>query len=289
MRWEYHVGDARDVLQTLEDGTIQSIITSPPYWNLRDYQVSDSKWKDGWEGSLGNEPGPEQYVSHVLEVFKMALPVLKETGTLWLNLGDCHKNGYLVGVPWLVALGMKRIGWNLVRDIIWQKQNPSPENIKNRPVSSHEYIFMFSKSEKHYYDPDVIRFPFSDSYLERCKYPIGFKDDGSRIRNKGSFSYGMRDPDPKGRLLRDVWTFTTSRTSHNHPAVFPEELPRRCILLSSKEGDTILDLFAGSGTTIKVARDLKRNGIGIDINPEYKDLADERAKLHVPDIEIYAY
>ena len=283
MKWKYLVGDALEVLSSIPTRSIQCIVTSPPYWGLRDYKIPNSTWDDGWVGCLGNEPDPDQYAEHLIEIFNQARNTLKEDATIWLNIGDSYYNDELVGIPWLVAFLFRKNGYRIVKDIIWHKPNPPPQNTTSRPVSAHEHIFLISISKNHFYNPDGFRIPHSRAYIERAKYPMGYN------KNKDeNFKTSMRSPNPNGRLVRDVWSFITAGDREIHPAVFPDELPKRCILLGSNEGDTILDPFAGSGTTIRAARNLKRNAIGIDISSTYHNRANDKAMLNVPDIETFA-
>jgi len=267
-------GDVRQVLSELEPESVQCVVTSPPYWGMRDY---------GTEGQLGLEETPEKFVENMVEVFREVKRVLKKDGTVWMNLGDTYgkqvgkgfntheedgtgnrvtemqekhgdikvKTGLpdksLVGIPWRVALALQADGWVLRSDIIWHKPNPMPESVKDRPTKSHEYIFLLTKSKKYYYDYEAIK-EFS-------------KIDG-RAKNK-----------------RTVWSIPTQAYPEAHFATFPEEIPEVCIKAGTKLGDVVLDPFAGSGTTCAVASKLGRNSIGIELNEEYFKLARKRCKV----------
>ena len=267
-------GDVRQVLSELEPESVQCVVTSPPYWGMRDY---------GTEGQLGLEETPEKFVENMVEVFREVKRVLKKDGTVWMNLGDTYgkqvgkgfntheedgtgnrvtemqekhgdikvKTGLpdksLVGIPWRVALALQADGWVLRSDIIWHKPNPMPESVKDRPTKSHEYIFLLTKSKKYYYDYEAIK-EFS-------------KIDG-RAKNK-----------------RTVWSIPTQAYPEAHFATFPEEIPEVCIKAGTKLGDVVLDPFAGSGTTCAVASRLGRNSIGIELNKEYFKLARKRCKV----------
>jgi DNA modification methylase len=301
------VGDVRQALRTLPEKSIQTCITSPPYWGLRDY---------GTPGQLGLEPTPEEYVANMVDVFREVRRVLRDDGTLWLNLGDCYitsppgnktppkdldgnyrrkqerqlghgeskeaiyqkikcsglKQKDLVGQPWRVAFALQADGWYLRSDIIWHKPNPMPESVTDRPTKAHEYIFLLSKSEKYYYDADAIR--------EKGVYPAGTKGGkGSQARNrqKGVNSRPEEYATYSGtRNKRTVWTVATRPFPGSHFATFPPELIEPCILAGSPKGGTVLDPFGGSGTTTMMAEKLGRDSVYIDLNPEYLDLAKER-------------
>ena len=269
--WEIKQGDALSVLKTMPDQSINTCITSPPYWGLRDYGV---------DGQLGLEPTPAEYVANLVEVFREVRRVLRDDGTLWLNLGDSYagsgkgawdnpsdkvKEVYvpksqdykhmdrvpigtkpkdLVGIPWMVAFALRTDGWYLRSDIIWHKPNAMPENVKDRPTKAHEYVFLLTKSRKYYYDYDAIKEPTRD---------------GKDKRNK-----------------RTVWTINTNPFKGAHFAVFPEELVEPCVLAGCPEDGVVLDPFCGSGTTLLVANKLGRKAVGIEINPEYIEIARRR-------------
>lgn len=263
--WEIRHGDALEVLQTLEPESVQACITSPPYWGLRDYQHPEQ---------LGLEKTPEEYVARLVEIFREVRRVLREDGTLWLNLGDSYSSGGrggggsfmdmrggdgdpqagawahrkdekgwrspppglkpkdLVGIPWRVAFALQADGWTLRSDIIWNKLNPMPESVTDRPTKSHEYLFLLSKSARYCYD-----------------------EPGS------------------GRNRRSVWTIPTQPFHGAHFAVMPQALVEPCILAGSREGDLVLDPFAGAGTVGVVARRHRRRFLGIEIQPDYVRMA----------------
>ena len=317
MRPQLIQGDVRDVLKTLDAESIQCVVTSPPYWRLRDY---------GKEGQLGLEPTPEKYVKNMVDVFREVKRVLRKDGTIWLNLGDTycgtghkgkhtdpkHKKGRngqkvainnkvvglkskdLVGIPWRVALALQADGWYLRSDIIWQKPNPMPEPVKDRPTRSHEHIFLLSKSAKYFYDHDAIREPVKrgtpQAERDYKRMLAGRKEfDGVRKQHKTSKqqnAFVAGDP-LKGRNRRDVWSITTKSYKGAHFATFPEELPEICIKAGTKVGDTVLDIFAGSGTTCAVATKLQRNSIGIELNEEYLELARKRCKMENESLASY--
>mgnify|MGYP003118660807 CR=1 FL=1 len=456
MRPEVIQGDVREVLKTLDDESVQCVVTSPPYWGLRDYGTAT--WEGGDENcehtindgtydpkkgivverpdrssdksccircgakridaQLGLEATPEEFVENMVDVFREVKRVLRNDGTLWLNLGDSyagsngsrgitentpsvkkgdkvllkriegrnfteHKQGGmpivspdsiglkhkdLVGIPWRVALALQADGWYLRSDIIWNKPNPMPEPVKDRPTKAHEYIFLLTKSPKYYYDADAIRVPLSeiskqflnvangnplrevDGFSKEKRYSTGGKLSRAEM---GNFV------NPNGANKRSVWKITTKPYKGAHFATFPEELPETCIkagtskagccskcgkpykrivetgdkysdevyvgqatkdyksakaqnpsdvkrrvLESMREKTTVgwevdcdcnaekvpcvvLDIFAGSGTTLRVASKLGRKGIGIELNPEYIKILKKRCKIESMSLEAF--
>lgn len=271
----YINGDCRHVIPSLNTN-VQSVITSPPYFNLRNY---------GNEGEIGCEVTLEAYLSNLIDVFKLIKNVLNEDGTLWVNLGDtyakkgaCGPNnidrksfkkksnikrkipkGYrakcLIGIPWLFAFEMIKIGYNLRSDIIWNKPNPVPENVKDRPTRSHEYFFLFSKNNKYYYDNEAIKEKSKASSMRRFKY-------------KGNARYQEK------RNIRDVWTIASNtRNRSSHCSTFPYDLIRPAILASTKPNDIILDPFCGVGTVGKLCKEMNRDFIGIELDKGFYDLS----------------
>jgi len=276
----------------LKDKTVQCCVTSPPYWGLRDYGVSDQ---------LGLEQTPEEYVENMVAVFREVWRVLRDDGVLWLNLGDSYynyrgakdrptkqtvanddrhhisaltkrnflidglKEKDLVGIPWRVAFALQADGWYLRNDIIWHKPNPMPESVTDRCTKSHEYIFLLTKSARYYYDNEAVKenstYPNDDRKARVNKNSKDFQRDGN-ILAEGSEVYPKRNK-------RTVWTITTKPYSGAHYATFPPELPEICIKAGSKEGDIILDPFIGSGTTCMVARALGRQSVGLDLSFDY--------------------
>tara|TARA_R100000152_G_C6779245_1_gene210698 strand:- start:1503 stop:2423 length:921 start_codon:yes stop_codon:yes gene_type:complete len=274
-------GDAVEVVRTLDDSSIQTVVTSPPYWALRDY---------GDENQFGAESTVEEYAANLVRLFEEIKPKLKDDGTVWLNIGDSYagfsgntggatgsdrrgtrntkvnKTGAnikardLIGVPWVAAFALREAGWYLRCDIVWHKPNPIPESVRNRPTRSHEFIFLLSKNQQYYYNMDAIREPLISK--------------PSKKYNKKGERMIVGDP-TKGKNSRDVWTIAPKAIRNSHIAVFPPELPKKCILAGSKPGDIVLDPFSGSGTTCRVARELGRKGIGIELSEDYHKLAME--------------
>jgi len=319
-------GDSLEVLKTLESESVDCLITSPPYWGLRDYGV---------EGQLGLEKTPEEYVAKLVEIFREAKRVLKKEGTFWLNLGDSYagncsrtsseRAGYgaeregiytktgnglkskdLVGIPWRVAFALQADGWYLRQDIIWAKPNPMPESVTDRCTKSHEYIFLLTKSPRYYFDNEAIKekATYDDPRMVDGFVPKSIngkhKDDlqnsshrkqyksteaGGGNGVKGHSGYFKADGSPIGTLnmrnKRDVWTVTTSPYPEAHFATFPQDLIVPMIKAGCPEGGIVMDVFMGSGTTAITARTLGRNYLGIELNPEYIKLAEDRLRQEV--------
>lgn len=373
MSYEIHHGDALAVLRTMPEASAHCCVTSPPYWGLRDYGV---------DGQLGLEASPFEYVDVMVEVFEEVRRVLRDDGTLWLNLGDSYAGSWgaqsrgkgeldpknpnggalkrgvsianqilsapaknpgrnpssfrrdradagglrhkdaglkpkdLIGVPWRVALALQEAGWWLRSDIIWHKPNPMPESITDRPTKAHEYLFLLAKSESYYYDAAAIAEKVAISQLGRVRDGVV---GGKSHEERGQHSQGglYRGPNGKnaataqqasGRRMmenakaardaggehdapfgekrnrRSVWTINTQAFAEAHFATFPEDLVRPCILAGCAHGGTVLDPFAGSGTTLLVAEKLGCHGIGIELNEEYINIA--RRRLSQPSLAL---
>lgn len=294
-----HTGDALDILESMPDESVQCVVTSPPYWGLRDY---------GMDGQLGLETAPEEYTETMVNVFRQVKRVLREDGTLWVNLGDSYAAGGrggggekqatnrgsllgpkkapkglkpkdLVGIPWRLAFALQDDGWYLRSDIIWAKPNPMPESVRDRPSRAHEYIFLFSRSRKYYYDADAIRVPHKESSLNRVEYGLKQKHPdgvGVGMPPVTKDKMGERFCNPKGANRRTVWNIATQSFPGAHFATFPIEIPLTCIRAGTKHGDLVLDPFSGAGTTGVAACSLGREYIGIELNPEYNDMAERR-------------
>jgi DNA modification methylase len=273
-------------------------------WGLRDY---------GNPAQIGLERTPDEYVASLVAVFREVWRVLKDDGTLWLNLADSYSNTSasaggagkqwtnhgtvqmrgitkpiapglkpkdLVGIPWRVAFALQADGWYLRSDIIWSKPNPMPESVRDRPTKSHEYIFLLSKAERYYFDADAVSEP--------ATYAGKVVTLGEKSLSRGQANGAGIAPSGNGtaesvtvadtRNIRSVWPIATQPYSGAHFATFPEEIPTRCILAGSALNDVVLDPFAGSGTTVKVARDLGRYGVGLEISKDYLKLANARVQ-----------
>ena len=293
-------GDALQVAESLPSASVQTIVTSPPYFGLRDY---------GEAGQMGAEATVQDYVDGMVALFAELRRALADDGTLWLNLGDSYggvssvgrndagrnltggggnrqgtgnpgKQGTravagtaknLLGVPWRVAFALQDDGWILRSDIIWAKPNPMPESVTDRPTKAHEYLFLLAKSPRYYYDAGAMLEEQSTKAAARylgTRGEHGYNAASGNHRDK-SGSYGNAET----RNKRTVWTVPTVPFPGSHFAVYPPELIRPCILAGSRPGDTILDPFSGSGTTGMVATQEGRKYIGIDLNKDYLDLS----------------
>lgn len=269
-------GDCRQVLGALPADSVDCIVTSPPYWNQRDY---------GHPGQIGYEQSLDEYVQDLRSVFSKAKSVLKPSGTMWLNLGDKFVDGELSGIPWRVALALKADGWKLRADIIWHKPNAMPSSAKRRPTVDHEYIFLFVKSDDYFFDADGIREPHktfsADSKMLGGRKHLGVrngtpeagKNEGNPNLHNGRWDQAFH---PLGRSKRTVWSVPLSKFRGSHFAVFPEKLIETCIIAGCPKNGLILDPFFGSGTTGVVARARNRRAVGIEINAEYCSIAFDR-------------
>ena len=292
-------GDCREVLRTLPDESVHCCVTSPPYFGLRDYGVA---------GQIGLEPTPETFVEEMVSVFREVRRVLREDGTLWLNLGDTYQNAKgqsggidpkqparrhglrpqdvsipglkpkdLIGIPWLAAFALRADGWYLRQDIIWSKPNPMPESVQDRCTKSHEYIFLLSKSRRYFYDAEAVKEPATDTGREngrdgREEHPAA-RPPGTGPRTLARLDYSQI-----GRNKRSVWEVTTQPFSEAHFATFPPALIEPCIKAGSPVGGLVLDPFGGAGTTGLVADRLGRDAILIELNPEYAAIAERRIR-----------
>ncbi|ACM18949.1 DNA cytosine N4-methyltransferase/DNA adenine N6-methyltransferase, putative [Geotalea daltonii FRC-32] len=267
-------GDVRQRLSELPEKMFRCCVTSPPYWGLRDY---------GAEDQIGSEMTVEEYISDLTAVFREVRRVLADDGTFWLNIGDSYTSGNrtwrdpdkknpargmtyraptpeglkpkdLIGIPWKLAFALQLDGWYLRSDIIWNKPNCQPESVKDRPTRSHEYVFLLTKSEKYFYNWEAVREPAKTTKHYRSK--------------------------------RTVWDINTEPFSEAHFAVFPPGLVEPCLMAGSEPGDFILDPFFGSGTVGVVCLRLGRKCVGVELKPEYVEIAKKRlqpeANLFLP-------
>ena len=284
-------GDALSESSKLPDESVDCIVTSPPYYGLRDY---------GSEGQYGLEETPAAYVETMRALFSELRRALADDGTLWLNIGDSYgKNKNLLGIPWRVAFALQDDGWILRNSIIWEKPNAMPESVTDRLSGRHENIFMFSKSKTYWFDLDPIReqqSPVSKARRGRADHrekegwaeahmgnpPQGLaRQVGGRGKGHGHIRPQTgKDADPthsqvheKGKNPGDVWAISTKPFPGSHFAVFPPEIPRRAIVAGCKPGGTVLDPFSGSGTTGLVAQENGRKYVGIDISADYLKLS----------------
>lgn len=280
-------------------GTVQTCVTSPPYFGLRDYEV---------DGQIGHEATPDEYVARLVDVFRAVRRVLRDDGTVWLNLGDSYAGGgsgsrdpeiwpkqsrndhrvehakgktglkrkNLIGIPWRVAFALQADGWILRQDIIWNKPNPMPESVSDRCTKAHEYIFLLSKSSHYYFDAKAIeepaKFPGGPGNMKQVRQVPGGRA-GSNADIRGSLhQIGAREM----RNKRDVWTVTTKAFKGAHFATFPPDLIEPCILAGAPVGGMVLDPFGGSGTTGMVANRHGRDATLIELNAKYLGMINAR-------------
>lgn len=313
-------GDAAEQAATLAPQSVQAVVTSPPYFGLRDYGV---------EGQLGAESSPAEFVANLVAVFEAIRPALSDNGVLWVNLGDSYstypgnrgpstgiskgRDPYqnapqgaglsgdrpaknLLMIPARFAIAMQDAGWILRNDIIWAKPNGMPESVRDRFSTKHEHVFLFAKSPRYYFDLDAVRVPTVTIRPEALTWARDSKEadvPGQSTRQHRASRTLNQNQTPRhasatdntgwknhvieaaeaGRNPGDVWEIPTRPFTGAHFAVFPPEIPERCILASTREGDTVLDPFSGSGTTGMVATKHGRQYIGIDLNADYHELA----------------
>lgn len=276
-------GDARVQLARIPDAAVDTIITSPPYYRQREGEG---------EGRLGEESTPADYVRDLADVFDACRRTLKDSGSLWLVLGDKYDEGRQLGMPWRVALALCDRGWILRNDIIWHKPNAMPSSVKTRLTTDHEYIFFMTKTLDYYYDADAIREPhvtFTDKSRMRGGRRHFHKRDSTPEQGKNRGDSNLHDArwdqafHPKGRNKRTVWSIPLSKFREAHFAVFPESLVETCLRAGCPPGGVVLDPFLGSGTTAVVARRLGHDYVGIECNPAYCRMAEDRlARLSEP-------
>lgn len=269
-------GDCEEVLATLPGDHVNMIVTSPPYFQQRHYSDHDE---------VGQESTPQAYADRLVAIFREARRVLKDDGTLWLVLGDKYKDGAQLGMPWRVALALQDDGWILRSDIIWHKPNAMPSSVKTRPTTDHEYVFLFSKAKKYFYDVDAIREPhvtFSDKSRMKGGRNHFFKKGSTPEQGKNGGQSNLHDArwdqafHPQGRNKRTVWSISLSKFRGAHFAVFPEPLVETCIQAGCPPKGMVLDPFFGSGTVGVVAKRLGRNFIGIERSTKYCQMARQR-------------
>jgi DNA modification methylase len=255
------VGDCLESLKGMADQSVNCCVTSPPYFGLRDY---------GHNGQIGLEPTPDEFVAALVSVFREVRRVLKDDGTLWLNLGDSYGKGkHLLGMPWRAAFALQSDGWIIRQDIIWNKPNPMPESVRDRCTKSHEYIFLLSKSAKYHYDAEAIKEPVALSTISRLSQS-GLSGQLGSARVPGKTNGSMKAVgNRETRNRRSVWTVTTQPFKGAHFATFPPALIEPCILAGCPAGGTVLDPFGGACTTGMVAAMHGRKAIMLELNPEY--------------------
>lgn len=309
-------GDCRDILKILPDASVHCVVTSPPYFGLRDYGV---------DGQIGLEASPDAFVLEMVAVFRKVRRVLRDDGTLWLNLGDSYNHAssgghgatggaasstlascapmgaaptrkstnaalgakQLLGIPWRVALALQADGWYLRQDIIWHKPNPMPESVTDRCTKSHEYVFLMSKSARYFYDAAAIAEPAIYSKITGMdgsgfKAPQNFNGKHSGGSETLPPRKTVPGDDDGTRNARSVWTIATQPFKEAHFATFPPDLAERCIKAGCPVGGTVLDPFGGAGTTGLVADRLQRSAILIELNPVYASMAKKRLEGDAP-------
>jgi len=315
-------GNCLEVLKDLPEQSVNTCITSPPYWGLRDYGKGEQ---------LGLEDTPEEFVESLVKVFREVKRVLRDDGTVWLNLGDSYASSTkgsggktnstlnakrdlsgnlsddrksqpsmkktknfdlkkiglkakdLVGIPWRVAFALQADGWYLRQDIIWHKPNPMPESVRDRCTKAHEYIFLLSKNAKYYFDNEAIK---EDAEQKIKSNRVG-KKERVDYRPQGTIKDVVTGSDKttvrtNKRNKRSVWTVTTKPYSEAHFATYPPDLIQPCVLAGCPEGGTVLDPFGGAGTTGLVAQQNDRDSILIELNPDYIEIAKERLNNDAP-------
>ena len=302
-RAQFLLGDCLSVLQCIPDCSVDACVTSPPYWQLRDYGSPSQVW-GAWTGSLGREPTPQLYVEHLVAVFNEVRRVLKDDGSLWLIMGDSFahassdtlKANDLVGIPWQVAFALRDAGWFLRSDMVWSKPNPLPESVIDRPTRAHEFVFLLTKQPRYFYDHRAIAEPVvpATAKLLQSREIYGNRNGSRRpvhLRGRGlptTWNPILHTNDSTSapmllRRKRSVWTVTTLPFRGEHRATFPPELIRSCIRAGCPPGGTILDPFLGAGTTALVALEESRSVIGIELNEKYLALAKARTAHLLPD------
>lgn len=283
-----HQADARAFCGALPEACVDLVMTSPPYWGLRDY---------GAQGQIGLE-GMAAYVERLAEVFREARRALKPTGSFYLNLGDTYSQKRLAGIPWRVALRLMEDGWILRNHLVWHKPNGAPHSAKDRFSSKHEDLFFFVKQERYHFDLNAVREPYKASTIKRIKRILeaGTAFDPARHKNDATGSRRHQSPyqimintarryEKTGILGKNpgsVWSVPTSGFRGAHFATYPESLCKRPILASCPPGGVVLDPFSGSGTTGLAALRLGRSFLGCDLNPAYVEMANNRlAEIHL--------
>lgn len=321
MSYQILQGDVLDRLCGLPEESVHCVVTSPPYWGLRDYGV---------EGQLGLEKTPAEYLAKMVKVFREVWRVLRSDGTCWVNMGDSYsaqagqrkvsdiagikqqsnvasigapsrcaeglKPKDLVGMPWRLAFALQEDGWWLRQDIIWSKPNPMPESVTDRCTKAHEYVFLLTKSARYFYDAEAVKEDVTGGAHARGN-GVNPKARGansrmnvdrdpthlkaSNIKQNSSYSAAINEL-VGSRNKRSVWEIATEAFPEAHFATFPTKLVEPCILAGSPAHGTVLDPFSGAGTTGLVALRYHRNYIGIELNPEYAAMSERRIQADNP-------
>ena len=276
MTYKIIQGDCIEGMRQIADESVHCVVTSPPYYGLRDYGV---------DGQIGLEETPEAYVEKMIDVFREVRRILRSDGTVWLNLGDSYASGkQLIGIPWRVAFALQADGWWLRQDIIWHKPNPMPESVTDRCTKSHEYIFLLTKSERYFYDAEAVK----EKAVSKIVAGGSLYNDTGREAAAGRVRWECERTDytVTGRNKRSVWTVATQPYAEAHFAVYPPKLIEPCILAGSPVGGVVFDPFTGSGTTAYVALTNGRSYIGTELNPAYIEIAERRLSAIQPRMEL---
>lgn len=303
--------DALTGLRQLPDESVDCIVTSPPYWQMRDYGIGSVVWPDGWSGQLGLEPTRDEFIAHLCMIFDECRRVLKSSGTLWVNLGDTYNNPQkysnkkecpqtisrgnnrnfvtgkrkmspantlpsksLCNIPNKFADEMILRGWVLRNEIIWYKPACIPASVRDRFTVDFEKVFFFTKSQRYYFAQQFE--PYAPASLARYKTPMTLNGKGEEYRRISGRPKGMIEPDPRGRNMRCVWRVPYEPSHEAHYAMYPSRLVETPIEAGCPEGGFVLEPFMGSGTTAVVARRLGRHYIGFEPNPEYVAICEKR-------------
>ncbi len=274
-------GDALRIVSRLPSRAFQTCVTSPPYWHQRDYGNHPEQ--------LGREKTPEQFVNRLADIFSEVHRVLTPDGTLWVNIDDTYWHKQLAGIPWMLALEMKRRGWLWRSEIVWAKAS-TPEAVRDRPTRAHEPVLMFAKRRKYFYDYEAMLEPHDNPWALDCIQKAQQQGVAGRPRNNpfdkdGRYENGKRGitraeygamMNPNGKNRRDVWAINTDKFRGPHSAVMPVALAELCIKAGSRPGDTVLDPFAGVSTTGVAALNLGRKFVGVELLPKFIELGRQR-------------
>tara|TARA_R100000231_G_C5306691_1_gene159191 strand:+ start:132 stop:1070 length:939 start_codon:yes stop_codon:yes gene_type:complete len=298
-------GDCVEKIKELQDNSIDCVVSSPPYFALRDYGV---------DGQFGLEKTYQEYIANTVKIFETFKPKLKDTATIWWNVGDSYNQNQSAGdrvskyskkqktnkgnlgfkiesqkdlkvkdllmIPNRVAIALQDAGWYIRSEIIWHKPNPMPESVKDRPTSAHEKIWLITKSKKYYYDADAIKEDsiYAPNKTHEKERPKGYYKGKWSSPEKGSRHDGSFKAIREKRNKRNVWTVTTKPFKGAHFATFPPKLIEPCIKAGCPENGIVLDPFGGAGTTGIVAKSLNRKSILIELNTKYIEIAKKRVQ-----------
>lgn len=295
-----HNEDCLSGLGKYPDRFFHCCVTSPPYWRLRDYENS---------AQIGQESSPGDFVEKLSEIFRQVHRVMRDDGTVWVNIGDTYFSGAagnddknstvcggemikhkeLIGIPWMLAFRLRKIGFYLRQDIIWHKPNPMPESVKDRCTKSHEYIFLLTKSPAYYYNQDAVGQLWTEGSFKRRMRAVSDKNkysqgipgqhaQGLNMERERSSAADLNDLRSKKANLRSVWTIAKTGYRGSHFAAFPDQIPDTCIRAGCPENGIVLDPFMGAGTTAVAAGKLNRKYVGFEVNSDYVNQAQTRIR-----------